>query len=43
MTPPEYPIVLNVIGECLSQEEKETIEEVIRDDFAYDLGLVERE
>lgn len=43
MTPAEYPLVLNIIGDCLSQEEKETIEDTIRDDFAYDLGMVEKE
>ena len=43
VTPPEYPIVLNIIGGNLSQEEKNTIEEIIRNDFAYDLGLVEKE
>ena len=43
VTPDECPLVLNIIGNCLSQEEKKTIEEVIRDDFAYDLGMVEKE
>jgi hypothetical protein len=43
VTPPEYPLVLNIIGDCLSEEEKKTIEAVIRDDFAYDLGMVEKE
>lgn len=43
LTPNEYPVVLNIIGDCLSQEEKETIKEVICDDFAYDLGVVEKE
>lgn len=43
VTPPECPLVLNLIGNCLSKEEKETIEEIIRDDFAYDLGMVEME
>ena len=43
VTPPECPIVLNIIGNCLSQDEKNIIEEIIRDDFAYDLGLVELE
>ena len=42
VTPPECPIVLNIIGDCLSQEEKTTIDEIIRDDFAYDLGIVEK-
>ncbi|MBR1686573.1 MAG: hypothetical protein IJ708_15680 [Clostridia bacterium] len=43
VTPSECPLVLNLIGDCLSQEEKKTIEEIIRDDFAYDLGIVEME
>ena len=43
LTPTECPLVLNIIGDCLSQEEKKTIEEIIQDDFAYDLGLVEKE
>lgn len=41
VTPEESPIVLNIIGNCLSQEEKTTIEEIVRDDMAYDLGMVE--
>ena len=43
VTPLEYPLVLNIIGGSLSQEEKNTIEEVILDDLAYDLGSVEKE
>lgn len=42
VTPPECPLVLNIIGDCLTQEEKQTIDEVIRDDLAYDLGMVEK-
>ena len=42
MTPDEYPLVLNIIGDCLSQEDKDVIEDTIRDDFAYDLGMVEK-
>lgn len=41
--PDECPIVLNVIGNCLSAEEKKIITEIIRDDFSYMLGLVEKE
>ena len=41
-TQAEYPIVLNIIGDCLSQEEKKTIAETIKDDFAYNLGMVEK-
>lgn len=43
LTPPACPLVLNIIGDCLSQEEKKIIEETILDDFAYDLGVVERD
>ena len=43
VTPPEYPLVLNIIGDCLSAEEKKTIEDIIRDDFAYNLGMVEKD
>ncbi len=43
VTPAECPLVLNIIGDCLSQEQKTTIKEIIRDDFAYDLGMVEKE
>lgn len=42
VTPYDCPLVLNIIGNCLSQEDKETINEIIRDDFAYHLGMVER-
>ena len=41
--PDEYPLVLNIIGNCLTDEEKKNITEVIRDDFAYKLGNVEKE
>ena len=41
--PDECPLVLNVIGDCLSVEEKKIIAEIIRDDFSYRLGLVEKE
>ena len=43
VTPQETPVVLNIIGDCLSAEEKTTIEETIRDDMAYDLGMVEED
>ena len=43
VTPSECPVVLNIIGDCLSEEEKKTIETIIQDDFAYDLGMVEKE
>ena len=41
--PDECPLVLNIIGDCLSEEEKKIITEIIRDDFLYKLGLVEKE
>lgn len=41
--PDECPLVLNVIGDCLSAEEKKIIAENIREDFFYRLGLVEKE
>ena len=41
--PDECPLVLNIIGNCLSADEKKTIAEIIRDDFFYRLGLVEKE
>ena len=41
--PDECPLVLNIIGDCLSADEKKIIKETIRDDFSYRLGLVERE
>lgn len=43
VTPPECPLVLDIVENCLSQDERKTIEEIIRDDFAYDLGMVEME
>ncbi len=43
VTPSEYPLILNIIEDCLSEEEKKTIDEIIRDDLAYNLGIVEKE
>jgi hypothetical protein len=42
LMPPECPLVLNIIGNCLSREEQKTVEETIRDDLAYDLGVEEK-
>ena len=42
-TPPDCPLVLDIISDCLTPEEKKTIEDIIRDDFAYDLGIAEKE
>lgn len=41
--PDECPLVLNVIGDCLTDDEKKIIAETIRDDFSYRLGVVERD
>ena len=41
--PPEYPIVLNIIEDCLTQEERKTIVAVIEEYYAYKLGLVEKD
>lgn len=43
LTPEQYPLVLNIIEDCLTEGERTTIEEVILDDFAYDLGVVEKQ
>ena len=43
LVPPECPIVLDIIGDGLSKEEKKTVEEVVRDECAYHLGMVEKE
>ncbi|MBQ8940288.1 MAG: hypothetical protein IJ062_00505 [Firmicutes bacterium] len=40
---PEIPIVLNITGDCLSDKEKKTIKETIRETFEYELGMVEKE
>ena len=41
--PDEYPLVLNIIGDFLSDDEKRIIAENIRDEFLYKLGIVEKE
>ena len=41
--PDECPLVLNIIGDCLTDDEKKNITDVIRDDFDYRLGNVEKE
>ena len=43
VTPQEYPLVLNIIGGGLSEEEKNTIRRITVDDFSYDLGIVEKD
>lgn len=41
--PPECPIVLNIIEDCLTEEEREIIVTTIQEYYAYNLGLVENE
>ncbi|MBQ7264871.1 MAG: hypothetical protein IJS61_02110 [Firmicutes bacterium] len=41
--PPKCPLVLNMIGNCLSQKEKKTISDTIQDTFAYELGIIEKD
>ncbi|MBQ7269610.1 MAG: hypothetical protein IJS62_07160 [Bacteroidales bacterium] len=41
--PPDCPIVLNIIEDCLTEEERETIVAVIQEYYAYRLGMVEKE
>ncbi len=43
VTPTECPLVLNLVGDCLSHEEKKTIKDTIQDYFGYNLGMVEKE
>ena len=41
--PPDYPIVLNIIEDCLTEEERKTIVAAIEEYYAYNLGVVEKE
>lgn len=41
--PDEYPLILNIIGDFLSDDEKRIIAENIREEFLYKLGIVEKE
>ena len=41
--PDEAPLVINIVGDMLTQDEKNTISEVIRDEAAYRLGMAEKE
>ena len=43
LVPEEYPIVLDIVGKKFTKEEQEIIRCTIKDDFAYDLGIVEKE
>ncbi len=40
---PKYPLVINIVGNCLSGEEKRIIKITILDTFAYHLGKVEKD
>ena len=41
--PPDCPIVLNIIEDCLTEEERKTIVKTIQEYYAYKLGMVENE
>ena len=41
--PPDCPIVLNIIEDCLTEEERKIIVATIREYYAYKLGVVEKE
>lgn len=41
--PSDCPIVLNIIEDCLTEEEKKTIVTTIQEFYAYKLGMVENE
>ena len=43
LVPEEYPIVLSIVGQKFTKEDQNTIKNTIEDDFAYDLGAVEKE
>ena len=41
--PQDCPIVLNIIEDCLTEEERKIIVEVLKEHYAYKLGIVEKE
>ena len=43
VVPPECPIVVNILEECLTDEERNIIVQTIREYYAYKLGLVEKD
>ena len=43
VVPDFYPIVLSIVGKKFTKEEQNVIRSTIEDDFAYDLGIVEKE
>ncbi len=43
VVPPECPIVVNIIEDCLTDEERIIVKNLISEYYAYKLGLVEKE
>lgn len=43
VVPDEYPLVLEIVEDCLTAEDRKNIEETIADYYAYNLGFVEKE
>jgi len=41
--PPDCPIVLDIIEDCLTEEERKTVVATIREYYAYKLGVVEKD
>ena len=41
--PPECPIVVNIIEDCLTEEQRKIIVATIREYYAYKLGMVEKD
>ena len=41
--PPDCPIVLNIIEDCLTEEERKTVAATIEEYYAYNLGVTEKE
>ena len=41
--PPDCPIVLNIVEDCLTEEEQKNIVKTIQEYYAYKLGVVEKE
>lgn len=41
--PPDCPIVVNIIEDCLTEEERKIIVATIREYYAYNLGMVEKD
>ena len=43
VSPPDCPIVLNIIEDCLTEDERKIITTTIREYYAYKLGVVEKD